>query len=647
MSWLAFAPNVAVAAAILLLPGALLARSIGLRGFRLVASAAPLTVSLVSVAAVFAGWVGVRWSILPVAALTLLAAVCGLAWSRWTPGFRTKDARNAKHILTLLVAVGVGASVIMLSLVRAIGDPSFFSQRYDNFFHLNAVQFVLDTGNASPLSLGLMTSPGGALGFYPSGWHALVALIVQLTGQHVVVATNAAIFAVAGLVWPLGVILLTRTVFGRGWIGTVAAGALSGAFAAFPFLPLHYGVLYPFFLGLACVPVALATAWATFRPGKVVRRQDATLLLVLLVPGLAIAHPGALLALVALSLPIVVGSLVHRISRSTGTRRWLTVGALIVYAIWGVGVLWVLRPPANQIYWPPIESLPHAIGAVVAAAPFGYPWSPVLATLIIVGAYSAIRRPTYARSVALSAGVVGSVLYIVVAGSSIETLRLWLTGPWYNNSPRLASLWVVSAIPLAALGVTCTARFLGRLKAASALRRSARRFPVSAAAVIAVVLVLATQGEAMRQARADIGYTYTLRADAPIVTPDEMALMNDLGRVVPAGAVIAGDPYTGASFAYALSGRPVLMPHLLMDVSPAAQLINTEFSAEGDSPRMCAALAKTGVRYILDFEAGGDFMDNSEDFSGLENLAESPYVALADERGDARLFRITSCGLGS
>ena len=78
-----------------------------------------------------------------------------------------------------------------------------------------------------------------------------------------------------------------------------------------------------------------------------------------------------------------------------------------------------------------------------------------------------------------------------------------------------------------------------------------------------------------------------------------------------------------------------------MEESPAAHLINTEFSSEGDSPEVCAALEETGVRYVLDFSRGGDFMDNDGDFTGLDGLADSPYVELVAGQGDAALYRIT------
>ena len=311
MSWVSILPALIVTGALLFLPGLLLGFLLRLRGMRLLALAPALSVSLVAVAALAAPFVGIRWSILPVLILTAVAAVAAYFWSKHVgkPAL-LRQSSNARQLVAVIVSIVVPALLIAFVLVRSMHDPEFFSQRYDNFFHLNAVQYVLDTGNASPLWLGSMTSPAG-VPFYPSGWHAMVSIIVALSGASVPLASNAMIIVVAAVVWPIGAVFLVRELLGRNQILTVIAGALAAAFPAFPFLLLHYGVLYPLFLGLAVAPAAIVVAWWLLRPGRVPRRQDWALLLVLVVPGLGVAHPGALMAVVALTVPFVPVSYTH------------------------------------------------------------------------------------------------------------------------------------------------------------------------------------------------------------------------------------------------------------------------------------------------------------------------------------------------
>lgn len=645
MSWLSILPALLVAGAVLFVPGLVVALLLRQRGLRLIALAPALSVSLVAVAALASPFLGIRWSILPVLGLTAVAAVAAYFWARHAGHpVRTRRRSTSGQRVAVTIALVVPAVVILLVLVRSMHDPEYFSQRYDNFFHLNAVQYVLDTGNASPLWLGSMTSPAG-VPFYPSAWHAIVAMVVALSGASVPLATNAVIMVVAAVIWPVGAVLLVRELLGRGRVLTVTAGTLAAAFPAFPFLLLHYGVLYPLFLGLAAVPVTLVVVWWLVRPGRVVRRQDWALLLVLVVPGLGVAHPGALMAVVALTVPFVVARLIGEMRRGG---RPLLVGALLLvgYAVAGVVLLQVVRPPGSQIYWPIINTVPHAIGEVVSASVYGYPSSLGITVLLAIGAYSALRRPTYARAAVLGMAVISAVLYVIVSASPYEILRYWFTAPWYNNPPRIAAFWAIGVLPLAALGASVLVAWLLRRRVLRSARALASRAPVVILAVVVVVLLAVTQNAAIRQAAADIEFTYQLRAGGPILSPDELSLMEDLDDLVPKDAVLAGDPWTGASFAYGVSGRRVLMPHLLMDLTDDADTINTRLNTEGDSAEVCDALEDTGVEYVLDFSAEGDFQENDGDYSGLEDLDRSPFVELVEQRGDAKLFKIVSCGLG-
>lgn len=649
-TWLGFVPVVLAAIGVLAVPGLVLGFMLRLRGLWLAAAAAPLSVSLITVASVLTGWTPLRWGVVPVLALTVVASAAAWAWMRWV-GRPAPAPRVARGTATRRWALGLGcalgAGLVAWIVVRGIGDPTLIDQRYDNFFHINAIQYVLDTGNASPFWVGSMTAPGNLL-FYPSGWHAVGSLVAQLSGGSVPMASNAAVLVVAAGVWPLSLILLARTLFGRSTLVTVAAGVLAAASPAFPYLPLHYGPLYPLFLGLAVAPVGIAAVCALLRPGAVVRRQDRALLVVLLIPGIAIAHPGALLAFLALSVPAVVllGAWLWRHLRSPRARLLVVAGALALAAV-ALVVLKFVRPPATEIYWPVTGTLATAIGEIATASVFNYPTAYALALLVLVGAFTAILRPAYGRSVALGMFLVGSALYVIVAGAPFEVLRTWLTGPWYNNPPRLASIWAISALPLAALGVQTIARWGARVLGRFGLRRLIVRFGALSLTLVALVVFAVVQTGALRQAAADLHYVYGQGegTDGPILSAGEYALLERLDELVPEDAVIAGDPWTGTSFAYGISGRQVLMPHLLMDETAAAAVINSGFDTDGDSPRMCEALRETGVTYVLVFD-GGEFMTSDHaDFSGLDDLAASPYASLVAEEPGAELYEITSCGL--
>jgi hypothetical protein len=124
-----------------------------------------------------------------------------------------------------------------------------------------------------------------------------------------------------------------------------------------------------------------------------------------------------------------------------------------------------------------------------------------------------------------------------------------------------------------------------------------------------------------------------------------MALLERLPEHVPAGSVIAGNPYTGTALAYAIGGRQVLMPHILVDVSDDAATINDHLADAESMPAVCDAAEALDVRFVLDF-GEREVHGGSHPLAGLEDLEESGAVRLVDSQGDARLYEVTACGLG-
>jgi len=72
----------------------------------------------------------------------------------------------------------IGAVVV----VQGIGSPETLSQTYDAVFHYNAIAYIVDSGNASSLTLNSLGTPGTPGSFYPSAWHDFASLLVLTTG---------------------------------------------------------------------------------------------------------------------------------------------------------------------------------------------------------------------------------------------------------------------------------------------------------------------------------------------------------------------------------------------------------------------------------------------------------------------------------
>ncbi|WP_375384736.1 DUF6541 family protein [uncultured Microbacterium sp.] len=645
MSWVPFAGASVVALGLFAVLGVPIAYALGLRGFAPFALAPVFATTIVCGASIVLPRIGIGWSPFAVVGVEALVLAALLICRRVLPVSSPVPPPRRRFDIWLALAIAAGAALITARIVTILGGPDAISQTFDNVFHLNAVRWVLDTGSASSFDIGYMTNPDGPAPFYPAGWHGFVALVAQLSGASVPVAINAFVTVVSALVWPLGAIYLTRSLFGRSPALTLTAALLTASIPAFPYLLMDYGVLYPFQFGVALLPGTLAITAHLLR---VTRGRDAVgagwwaVALLGALPGLALVHPGAFMGWLALGAPLVVIFVVRAWIRTVSVRGRIGIAtATVVYLVIGVILVHALRPPAEARGWPPQMSVGEALRQLLTVAPWYGVASGLVALVVVAGIVWAcvVRSPS--ALAALGIYVVVGVLFVIVSAVQFP-LRDIFTAPWYNNMPRIAAMLTIAFVPLGAYGVACTASVGLR-----ALRRVGWRRPATTAllTVVGLTVVVATQVgplSPMPVAQAAISGAYALTPDSPLLSRDEAALIARIDSHVPEGEAIAGSPWTGTSVAYALSGRKTLMPHVQMTLSDDIETINDGLADARPGDPVCEAVADLDVGFVLDFGTrevhGGDHV-----YPGLRGLDHSDAVRLVDSVGDARLYEVTGC----
>lgn len=166
-----------------------------------------------------------------------------------------------------------------------------------------------------------------------------------------------------------------------------------------------------------------------------------------------------------------------------------------------------------------------------------------------------------------------------------------------------------------------------------------------AVSAVIIVTLLATFAGPTSHYISGASAVYRFDAQSEMLTLDERALLARVADHVPAGSVIADNPWNGSSLAYAYSGRRVLTPHLFAGRDSTRELIDERLKFEPGDPDVCNALRRTKVEFVLDF--GSQYMidlDGSRDFPGVTDIGNSPGFELLDSQGpNAKLYRITSC----
>ncbi len=642
----------AVVLAVLFLPGILISALAGLRGLALLAVAPLVTVGVIAVATVILPMLGVGWNLVSTAASILLVALIAAIVGRRLRRQPDADQRDSRVTPATGLALVLAATIAVIQLAIVFGAPDSISQTFDASFHLNGVKYLLETGNGSSFHLSGLILPEWRSSFYPAGWHDIVALVVMATGVSVPIAANMVNLVVAAFVWPAGVIFFIRSVTGHSTPATIAGGVLSMGFAAFPILPLDFGVLYPYFLGLAMLPAALALA-LTFTglvPRTAVHWIPRLLLLAAALAGIALAQTAVVFAWAALLVPAVVVAAIRR-SRDAAT----TIGRVLPLAISGGAIMllaiawYAIGRMGNNAPWNAYASVVEGLFELFSNSREGAPVALAVSILVVVGLVSCIRS----RDTLWLAGMwaVGALLFFLAATLEFGDLRNIALGLFYKDPPRLAALLAVIAVPVAAVGAhaiwtVVSDQLIPRLMRRKTLSRSATRM-VSVAAIL--VLIVVTQGTAQRHA-VDVASTkYAMTDSSPILSTDERFLIEHLDDHVPEDAVVVGNPWTGTSFAYVVGDREVLNPHFNVSTDPLHVAINTGLKDALTDPDVCAAVLATGSEYVLDFgvysrDSGGVLVfDSTVDYPGLVGLEDSGVVEEVYSVGDKVLYRITAC----
>lgn len=652
-----------VAFVVVLLPGVVIAFAGGMKSMSAVGLAPLLSVSVLSVSAIVAPYLGLAWGVLPALLGTALTAGATL-------GVRAALARKFGWRMTLVsrgfsftpaAAAGLlfGSGIILYRLLQIFGDPQYVSQTADNVFHLNAVRHILETGEASSLTVG--AAGGGAASFYPAAWHGIVALVAESSGYPIAAAVACLNLVVGAVAWPLSMWFYCRVVLGGSAVMNLGFGVLVSAFSAFPYLLVDWGVLYPNFLGMAILPSVAGVVVLMFgrKTMRVPHRVMLPWFALVGLAGISLSHPNTIICLIALLLPLglgfAAGPKAVGVFKSKEPRQRLLYAVAAVVLLAAILGLWlVLRPFPITMFnttWPPYQSTAQALGEALGTthSARAAAWSTGL--LVILGLHRVLHsrgQRWLAASFAL-----WTLLFVAVTAWQPSVARAALTGGWFDDYKRIAAGMVVAALPLALVGFMVLTRRLAHLLLWAGRSGRSGRLPatkgrltvLAAAAALGLPIFLVTQSGPVGDAAIAAKSNYNLRPGSPIMSEDEFELYSEIPEFVHDDAVIAGNPWDGSAWAYFVSGRQVLYPHLLATMNPDKDLIARSLNRISEDPAVCAAAQRLNVEFAINSDEliylPGN--PNNAAYPGLAHLDQAPGFELVAEVGTNRLYRLQPC----
>ena len=713
LDWVSALAPALVAAVLLVVPGLIVNLGLGARGFDVLGLAPLTSLGVLAFATLTVPVVVGRWSLVAVTislALLALVAVAGraiIAWRtggeafvrpvlsrrwwmerwwksrRWTPDRRTR---------WWLSSAGLAAAIVATNFMLGVRDPHLPSQTIDAGFHYNAVLAVIRSGLPDGGQVGA-ASGAAVTAWYPPLWHDVTAMVSSLTGVNIVIGANAVAWAIGGIVWPLSMVWLCSRILPHArLLTTMALGLCAGAITLFPYLMLSFGVLWPNVLSLAALPAAIALTLmvlhlmprsihaqddissagvaadgaildenevAAVRGGVAVGPELSwwTVLFVGFVGfvGMFFAHPGALFALgiwagvgsVLLSARLVVRSQKLGARQLRHSLLLLLGGWLAVLGGWAALNLIPALNSVRDFNWHELMTMNQAMGQALTLSTINTKAHWVLGVAVLWGFYRLLNVPRL-RWLLLS-HVYLVFLYMLCAGSS-SWLARELTGFWYNDAQRVAALIPMTAVPLAALGITSAAdavgRFVGRVSADVFSRQLSPRRALGIACLAMLVYPAAIypsqglgHGAAVLQVRYDNANFSNL-----LVTADEQALYEKLATQIPAGETVLGSPFTGAQFSAIWSGHRVVIPHTGSNPIPDVALVSQKFKSFTTDPQVCAAVKRLKVGVVVDdYDRYGQTDERQATYSGLVDLYDTPGLTPIGYGASVVIYRVGDC----
>jgi hypothetical protein len=656
--WLSALPPLVLCVAIVLVPGAALAYAAGLRGISAWGVAPSLGTTLVAGTAVLAPLMHLAWRPWLIVAATGVGAVVaylvGFAVRprrRVPSGYAAREPERTSWFA--LAGVGLGSILVLLAVLPGVHLPDEMVQSTDAVAHLNRIRRFLDTEVFS--SLGSPDHPA-----YPSAFHDVAASLAQVVpvlteGRGIVVAANLTAVAAAAVFWPLGVVALVRVTLGRSALLLLAGGLVSAAFTSFPYVLMGWGVLWPNLLGTALLPGALGPALVAVgcvAPVPGLPRRLAVVVTVAAVPGLALAHPNALVSLV-LFVVLAVGTRFtlewRRRGGVEGRRAAVRLGVLALVVVLGLLVVpQVSREVADTASydWGAHDSFGPTLrdSALLGLQVGPLPWG--LLVVMALGVVGCVKRVRLRWVVVTWAA---SVLLFAVAATGRPGWGSLVTGYWYNDKVRIAALVVVPATLLAVVGTHTVARLLARLLMSFSpppADRTRRPWALATASGAGALLLVATvTGGASHEQAGDIvdRYYHPGEPYQVLLTDADNAALRQLARRIPRDVVTADVPANGSAFLYAFHDRPVLFESLLLDPDPDHALIGDHLRDAASRPDVCDALRREGVEYAI---TGPEryWLNLYQRTAGIARLEEAPGFQQVAAAGRYKLFRIQACG---
>lgn len=581
--------------------------------------------------------------------------------------------------MSMYVVVAIVVSFFLFIL--PLDGPGSFVQTYDNVHQYGTARTFLISGNWSPLNSSLYSVPSGQVpvfdvsnAFYPSGWHTVVAVLASLSGLSLSLCANAFNFVIVGFIFPISAASLVASYFDRNHIMVMLGAFVTPIGAAFPWMLLESWPLFPNALsfsagiGVVCAFVGLL---ADDTPSR-----DRTAYGFMFVIGMLscfFMQPNTVFSLGAMLAFFCIWRAWQLVAQHYSGKLPLPFIASIICAV-GIALVWVIAfnlpfmQPVVQYHWAPITTLLGSLKEVILTGYPLLPANPILSFFVLIGFIQSLKNSR--TSWMACSYMFCALLYIVSASMEPSFFKQLLTGFWYTDAYRVASVLAMAGLPLAVLGASWAYCHLARLLHVTSYDDSqdvitknssmgkARVIIPPAAIAIACLFALVPSiklGDSVIQG--PFGFItsssegHNTMSDSAGYSFRESSFIKKAISLVPEGENIINMPYDGSMFAYSIDDAPVVFRTMegygSKGEDPDSALIREALCDISERQDVRRAVESVHAGYVLILERDADRADayysqhHREQWTGIMSITdETPGFEVVLKEGDMRLYRI-------
>ena len=691
--WLTLFLCILIATLLLIVPGYPFLRLLGLPRTWALCSAPALTASLVSVLSV-----SLSLAHVPNNALTIALAPCALFLALFIAlRHRIKEIElpTLSWRAILLFAI-VGCAAGSFVFLRILPSPEAFAQAWDNVHHINSIRAFAQSYSFDSLHQSAYATvadralnPMPDEGYYPACWHAICALVMQLTHAPGGLIENAVDFSLGAIVFPLSMLALFTRVFETSK-RIVAIGAFSVvAFPLFPWEMFSYGPLYANLASFACMPTLMWLLVGIIAKGAHLHDRMRLLVAFLIgCIGVIFLQPNSVFTIGVLIAPLFVQRIVQirpeecsnpllsklfKIPFITPTTLAILFACLCMYLWYFAYNLPQLAGVVHSGVWHwKFASSETAFLNILTLAYVGnfYTSNPQLlsAILVLVGIVRAFKQRSYLWLV-FAYAIAASTVYASMCME--ESIKELLSGFWYCDPFRCGAMASLAAMPLLALGADWA--LSGGFKAIAKLRHtderalgsSSRRVIEFLACAFFVVVTFAPNlnaraivddssefipNEEYPSASYVLARWYTFH-HAPY-TADEIAFVARVVDTIGEDALVINQPYDGSVYAYGENGLRTYYRKFrgygYFEETTESLLIRDHLNSIASMPTVREACRTVGAQYVLILhrsDIGTSFLESQyyvPAWRGIDSITDNtPGFEVVLSENDMRLYRIS------